>query len=136
MRYTGAKHNIPRYSCWRGLLDNGEPRCIAFGGLRVDDAIEEALLHVVKPGEIAAAAQAEGQAAGRRDQVRDALSRDPELPVTPPAGLSGNMMPPIPKTGWLRRNWRCDGTAPSRMSATSKAGSLPMMQRHRNRHLW
>jgi hypothetical protein len=25
-----------------GLLDNGEPRCIAFGGLRVDDAIEEA----------------------------------------------------------------------------------------------
>ncbi|RWK58904.1 recombinase family protein, partial [Mesorhizobium sp.] len=40
VRYTGAKHNIPRYSCWRGLLDNGEPRCIAFGGLRVDDAIE------------------------------------------------------------------------------------------------
>ncbi|MER8550546.1 recombinase family protein, partial [Mesorhizobium sp. M1169] len=40
VRYTGTKHNIPRYSCWRGLLDNGEPRCIAFGGLRVDDAIE------------------------------------------------------------------------------------------------
>ncbi|WP_287266405.1 recombinase family protein [Mesorhizobium sp.] len=36
VRYTGTKHNIPRYSCWRGLLDNGEPRCIAFGGLRVD----------------------------------------------------------------------------------------------------
>ncbi|WP_245437861.1 MULTISPECIES: recombinase zinc beta ribbon domain-containing protein [unclassified Mesorhizobium] len=33
VRYTGTKHNIPRYSCWRGLLDNGEPRCIAFGGL-------------------------------------------------------------------------------------------------------
>lgn len=47
--YTGAKHNIPRYSCWRGLLDNGEPRCIAFGGLRVDDAIEGALLRVVEP---------------------------------------------------------------------------------------
>lgn len=31
-RYMGAKHNIPRYSCWRSLLDNGEPRCIAFGG--------------------------------------------------------------------------------------------------------
>jgi len=42
VRYTGTKHNIPRYSCWRGSLDNGEPRCIAFGGLRVDDAIEEA----------------------------------------------------------------------------------------------
>ena len=28
VRYTGAKHDIPRYSCWRGLLDNGEPRAI------------------------------------------------------------------------------------------------------------
>src|SRR6202043_3256983 len=44
VRYTGAKHNIPRYSCWRGSLDHGEPRCIAFGGLRVDDAIEEEAL--------------------------------------------------------------------------------------------
>lgn len=24
VRYTGIKHDIPRYSCWRGLLDNGE----------------------------------------------------------------------------------------------------------------
>ncbi|WP_048858230.1 recombinase family protein, partial [Acidiphilium multivorum] len=77
VRYTGTNHNIPRYSCWRGLLDNGEPRCIAFGGLRVDDAIEEALLRVVEPGAIAAAA-AEAQAAGRRDQVREALVRDLE----------------------------------------------------------
>jgi len=50
VRYTGAKHNIPRYACARGWLDNGEPRCIAFGGLRVDDAIEDALLQVVEPG--------------------------------------------------------------------------------------
>lgn len=49
VRYTGAKHNIPRYSCWRGLLDNGEPRCIAFGGLRVDYAIEVALLRADMP---------------------------------------------------------------------------------------
>ncbi|WP_292413641.1 zinc ribbon domain-containing protein [Mesorhizobium sp.] len=78
VRYTGAKHNIPRYSCRRDLLDNGEPRCIAFGGLRVDDAIQEALLRVVAPGAIAAAVEAEAQAAGRGDQVRDALSRDLE----------------------------------------------------------
>ncbi|WP_292187504.1 hypothetical protein [Mesorhizobium sp.] len=44
----------------------------------MDDAIEEALLRVVEPGAIAAAAQAEAQAAGCRDQVRDALSRDLE----------------------------------------------------------
>jgi hypothetical protein len=78
LRYTGTKHAIPRYSCSRGWLDNGEPRCIAFGGLRADDAIEEALLGVVGPGAIAAATAAEKQAAQRRDQVREALGRDLE----------------------------------------------------------
>jgi hypothetical protein len=78
VRYTGVKHDIPRYSCARGWLDSGEPRCIAFGGLRVDDAVEEALLHVVGPGAIAAAAAAEVETAERRDQVRDALMRDLE----------------------------------------------------------
>src|SRR5262245_10991047 len=78
VRYTGTRHDIPRYSCWRGLLDHGEPRCIAFGGLRVDDALEEALLQLVAPGAIAAAVEAEAQAARRRDQVREALMRDLE----------------------------------------------------------
>lgn len=78
VRYSGTKHNIPRYSCCRGQLDNGEPKCIAFGGLRVDDAIEEALLQVVGPGAIEAAVQAQAEAATRRDQVREALTRDLE----------------------------------------------------------
>src|SRR6476620_7934443 len=78
VRYSGMKHQIPRYSCSRGWMDNAEPRCIAFGGLRVDDAIEESLLRVVEPGAIAAAAEAEAQAASRRDQVHDALDRDLE----------------------------------------------------------
>ena len=78
VRYTGTKHGIPRYSCDRGRLDSGEPRCIAFGGLRVDDAVEDALLDVVGPGAIAAAMAAEQSASQRRDQVRDALGRDLE----------------------------------------------------------
>ena len=78
LRYSGARHDIPRYSCSRGWMDNGEPRCIAFGGLRVDDAIEDALLAVVGPGAIAAAVAAETEAGQRRDQVRDALKRDLE----------------------------------------------------------
>ncbi|MFG6665297.1 recombinase family protein [Sulfitobacter sp. 916] len=76
VRYTGKKHDIPRYSCWRGLLDKGEARCIAFGGLRVDDAIEQSLLQVVSPGAINAAEAAARQAVRQRDQVRDALCRD------------------------------------------------------------
>jgi DNA invertase Pin-like site-specific DNA recombinase len=27
VRYSGTQHNIPRYACHRGLLDNGEPFC-------------------------------------------------------------------------------------------------------------
>jgi hypothetical protein len=78
VRYTGTKHDIPRYACHRGLLDNGEPRCIAFGGLRVDDAIAAALLQIVEPAAIAAAVAAEAEAGDRRDQVREALIRDLE----------------------------------------------------------
>ena len=59
-------------------MDNGEPRCIAFGGLRVDDAIEGALLTVVGPGAIAAAVTAEKEAGQQRDQVREVLRRDLE----------------------------------------------------------
>ncbi len=78
LRYSGARHHIPRYSCSRGWMDNGEPRCIAFGGLRVDDAVEEALLAVVGPGAIEAAIAAENEAGYRRDQGREALARDLE----------------------------------------------------------
>ncbi len=78
LRYTGTNHSIPRYSCSRGWLDNGEPRCIAFGGLRVDDAIEDVLRNVVGPGAIAAAMAAEQDASQRRDQVQGALERDLE----------------------------------------------------------
>jgi hypothetical protein len=46
--------------------------------LRVDDAIESALLQIVEPGAVAAAVAAEAEAATRRDQVREALLRDLE----------------------------------------------------------
>ncbi|MCV9941275.1 recombinase family protein [Boseaceae bacterium BT-24-1] len=78
LRYTGARHGIPRYSCSRAWMDHGGPPCIAFGGLRVDDAIEETLLGVVGPGAVAAAQEASSRAARQRDQVRDALGRDLE----------------------------------------------------------
>jgi hypothetical protein len=73
LRYTGDQHQIPRYSCTRGWTDNGEPRCIAFGGLRVDDAIEEALLGVVGPRAVTASMAAAEQTTQLRDQAREAL---------------------------------------------------------------
>jgi hypothetical protein len=55
VQYTGSKHNIPRYVCLRGRLDYGEPSCIGFGGLRVDDAVEQALFAVVRYHDVAMA---------------------------------------------------------------------------------
>ncbi len=78
VRYSGKKHKNARYSCDRGALELGLPRCIAFGGVRVDEAIENALLAVVGPGAVEAAVRAEAEAANRRDEVGDALRRDLE----------------------------------------------------------
>jgi DNA invertase Pin-like site-specific DNA recombinase len=78
VQYTGAKGQIPRYACVRGRLDQGEPNCIAFGGLRVDDAVETALLAVVQPAAVEAARAAETQTATRRDEAREAMTRDLE----------------------------------------------------------
>jgi DNA invertase Pin-like site-specific DNA recombinase len=78
LRYTGSRHDILRYSCSRGWLDNGEPRCIAFGGLRVDDAIAAEVLRVIEPAAIEAALQAQQQELKHRDDVHDALARDLE----------------------------------------------------------
>ena len=78
IRYTGHGHDVLRYACDRGWLDNGEPRCIAFGGLRVDDAIAEQVLRVIEPGAIDAALQADHDEARRRDDILDALRRDLE----------------------------------------------------------
>jgi DNA invertase Pin-like site-specific DNA recombinase len=78
VQYTGAKGQIPRYACVRGRLDYGEPSCIAFGGLRVDDVVEAALLSVVRPAALEAARAAEAQTTTRRDEAREAMVRDLE----------------------------------------------------------
>jgi DNA invertase Pin-like site-specific DNA recombinase len=78
VQYTGAKGQIPRYACVRGRLDYGEPNCIAFGGLRVDDAVEPALLAVLQPAAVQAAQAAEVQATVQLDEAREAMLRDLE----------------------------------------------------------
>ncbi|CAP53972.1 recombinase family protein [Gluconacetobacter diazotrophicus] len=115
--YTGAKHNIPRYSCVRGWLDSGEPRCIAFGGLRVDDAIETALLEVVGPGAIEAAVTAQATINEQRDQIREALARDLQAAryEAERAFRQYNAADPENRlvTGELERRWNATLTAAS-----------------------
>jgi DNA invertase Pin-like site-specific DNA recombinase len=78
VRYTGNRHDVLRYSCWRGFLDNGEPRCIAFGGVPADDAIGREVLRVVQPAAVEAAILASDEQVQKRDQVVAALQRDLE----------------------------------------------------------
>ena len=78
VRYTGSGHDVLRYSCMRGWLDNGEPRCIAFGGITVDEAIGREVLRVVQPAAIEASVLASEERARQRDDVLEALQRDLE----------------------------------------------------------
>jgi excisionase family DNA binding protein len=53
--YSGTKGYVPRYSCRGAALNHGTDWCLAFGGLRVDEAIEREILRVLRPGAIEAA---------------------------------------------------------------------------------
>lgn len=78
VRYTGSGHDVLRYSCVRGWLDNGEPRCIAFGGMSVDEAISREVLRVAQPAAIEASVLASQELGRQQDDILDALHRDLE----------------------------------------------------------
>lgn len=69
--YTGTPSGRPTYRCDRPNLMLGLPRCLGFGGSRVDAAIASEILRVVEPMAIEAALEAErmhreGEAERRR----------------------------------------------------------------------
>jgi DNA invertase Pin-like site-specific DNA recombinase len=78
VRYTGNGHDVLRYACNRGWLDNGEARCIAFGGIPVDEAIGREVLRAVQPAAVEAAVQASQEETRRQDEVLEAWRRDLE----------------------------------------------------------
>jgi Recombinase/Recombinase zinc beta ribbon domain len=67
--YTGRAHGVLRYACHRWALDNGEPRCISFGGEMIDAAMAQEVLRVVQPAAIDAAVVASEDAARQQDDV-------------------------------------------------------------------
>jgi DNA invertase Pin-like site-specific DNA recombinase len=78
LHYTGNRHSFLRYACRRGRLDQGEPKCIAFGGVPVDEAVGREILRVVQPGAVKAAVLASQQIAHQQDDVQKALRCDLE----------------------------------------------------------
>ena len=88
--YTGNGHDVLRYYCRRGWLDNGEPRCISFAGLAVDHAVSKEILRVVQPAAIEAARLADTEQARQLDDVAAALQRDLRPRNTPRDGHRSN----------------------------------------------
>ncbi len=69
VNYTGQEGNKVRYQCRRGILDQGEPKCISFGGTTVDEAITRELLRVVRPAAMEAARLAAQQKMDKQDEM-------------------------------------------------------------------
>lgn len=76
VHYTGSRGDVARYECHRASLDKGLPRCISFGGARVDAAVGNQILRVLQPAAIEAAILAHRDEAKKQDEVREALERD------------------------------------------------------------
>jgi DNA invertase Pin-like site-specific DNA recombinase len=76
VHYTGAGHNVLRYTCYRAWLDKGQPRCITLAGTPIDAAVSREVLRAVQPAAIEAAILAYEDETSKRDEVLAALQRD------------------------------------------------------------
>ena len=71
--YTGNPRSRPVYRCDKPNLMMGLPRCMTFGGPRVDAAVARELLRAVEPLAIEAAFEAERMHRERQDDQRQIL---------------------------------------------------------------
>ena len=71
--YSGKNHSVPRYCCHRGRMDNGDPKCINFGAVPVDEMISREVLRVVQPNATEAAILAASVETTKQDDVIDSL---------------------------------------------------------------
>jgi hypothetical protein len=107
--YSGKNAAVPRYQCHRARLDHLAPKCIAFGGLSVDQAVAREILEVVRPCAVDAARRAVSQAAARHQERIEALSLELEAAryAAELAGRRYDAMDPDNRlvAGELERRW-------------------------------
>jgi len=72
--YRGNAQSRPVYRCDKPNLMMGLPRCMTFGGLRVDAAIAKELLRAVEPMAVEAALEAERMQQKRQDEQQRILA--------------------------------------------------------------
>ena len=76
--YTGNGPFVLRYVCHRSALDNGEPRCITFAGVSLDEAISREIVTVLEPAAVEAAVLATEQEKVHQDEILSALQKELE----------------------------------------------------------
>jgi DNA invertase Pin-like site-specific DNA recombinase len=76
--YTGNEPFVLRYVCRRSALDNGEPPCITFAGLSLDEAISREIMTVLEPAAIEATVLATEQEKLQQDEITSVLKRELE----------------------------------------------------------
>ena len=75
--YAGNGTYVLRYEC-RSALDNGEPPCITFAGLSLDEAISREIMIVLEPAAIDAAVLASEQELLQQEEILCVLKRELE----------------------------------------------------------
>ena len=76
--YTGKDHIVPRYDCNDAHLHHGEPRCLSFGGLWVDEAVASEVLRAIEGNAVEAALVAAEQMEQQRQDLRQSLALELE----------------------------------------------------------
>jgi hypothetical protein len=72
--YSGTTGRVPRYICHGGRVDRGSSSCLTIGGLRVDRAVEAAVLDAIQPAGVNAALEALERLRSEHDLTRQALT--------------------------------------------------------------
>ena len=78
VHYLGKGRKEMRYQCVNGHINQGVPKCIAFGGVRVDQAVSGEILQVIEPMAIDAALEAAQQIAQQHGERTHALQLELE----------------------------------------------------------
>ena len=78
--YTGGDphsgERYLRYVCQRGYLDQGELKCLSFGGMPVDKMVEQEILRVVRPMAVEASMHVHQEMVAHRNAAIAALEDD------------------------------------------------------------
>ncbi len=69
--YSGATGQVRRYACRGAMINHGTDKCLSFGGLAIERAVEEAVFAVLAPGAIDAALAAAADTEAHRQQQHD-----------------------------------------------------------------